>query len=179
MNNETIIANTTKWIEDVVIGFNFCPFARKELKRGSIHYEVLNKATNKSALEALSVIFIAMDDDAFIETSLLIMPLAFEKFQTYLDLLQLAESLLFKENYDGVYQLASFHPKYLFAGSTEKDTSNYTNRSPYPMLHVLREESLSLAIDNYPDTNKIPANNIIVANKIGLANMIRLRDACL
>ncbi len=178
LTNEIIINQTTKWIENVVVGCNFCPFAGRELKRGSIHFEVINNASNKSALEALSKIFTGLDDDAFIETSLLIMPGAFPGFKAYLQLVDLAQSLLYKENYDGEYQLASFHPMYLFAGSTEEDASNYTNRSPYPMLHVLREASLTLAIDNYPGTEKIPANNIAFANKAGLAQMKRLRDAC-
>lgn len=178
LTNEIIISQTTKWIETVVIGCNFCPFAGRELKRGSIQFEVINNASNKSALEALSRIFTGLDEDAFVETSLLIMPGAFPAFKSYLQLVELAESLLYKENYDGEYQLASFHPAYLFAGSNEDDAANYTNRSPYPMLHILRESSLTQAIDNYPKSTGIPANNIAFAHKTGLRQMKRLREAC-
>lgn len=126
----------------------------------------------------LDRLFSDMEKDAFIETSLLIMPEAFPAFTTYLQLLKQAESLLYRKNYDGVFQLASFHPLYLFAGSKEEDPANYTNRSPYPMLHILREESVTNAVDEYPDAREIPGNNITVANRIGLAQMKRLRDAC-
>ena len=88
----------------------------------------------------------------------------------------LFRSFLAKESYEGIYQLASFHPQYLFAGSNDNDPANYTNRSPYPMLHILREESLSKAIDSYPNVDDIPQNNIDFANAKGLYFMKNLLE---
>lgn len=177
--DETVIAQTRKWIIDVVSGCGFCPFAAKEIRRGSIHYEVLAVVTGKTALEALMRLVYQLDNDKAIETSLLILPQGFEKFTAYLDLCEMAESLLIKEKYEGIYQLASFHPSYLFSGSNEKDPSNYTNRSPYPMLHLLREDSVSKAIDSYPDIEGVPARNIQFAKEKGLAQMQQLLAACM
>ena len=93
--------------------------------------------------------------------------------------MELSEKLLKKEGYEGIYQLATFHPLYLFAGSAANDPANYTNRSPYAMLHLLREESLTAAIDRYPDTTRIPEKNIAYAQQKGLAAMKALREACM
>ena len=164
----TIIQQTKKWIIDVVIGCNFCPFAAKEIKRDTIQYEVLTDATTTTALQAVMTTMYQLDAAKHIETSLLIFPGSFELFEEYLHLLELAEKLLVKEKYEGIYQIASFHPKYLFAGSNEDDPSNYTNRSPYPMLHFLREESLSKAIDSYPDIDEVPNRNITFTREKGL-----------
>lgn len=174
--NEIIIAQTKKWIVEVVIGCNFCPFAAREIQRGTVHYKVLDKATLQSTLQALSEAFMKMDDTT--ETLLLILPDAFSHFDSYLDLVDASEKLLKKSGYEGIYQIASFHPEYLFAGSDENDPANYTNRSPYPMLQILREESLTRAIDSHPDTLKIPEMNIAFAKAKGLACMQLMREAC-
>ena len=118
-----------------------------------------------------------LDNNEMIDTCLLILPNAFEKFEDYLGLLSLAEGLLKKKGYEGIYQLASFHPLYLFAGSNEDDAANYTNRSIYPMLHLLREESIDKAIENYKDPGSIPERNINFAREKGLAYMKMLRDS--
>ena len=170
----TIIQQTKKWIIDVVIGCNFCPFAAKEIKRDTIQYEVLTDATTTTALQAGMTTIYHLDAAKHIETSLLIFPGSFELFEEYLHLLELAEKLLVKEKYEGIYQIASFHPKYLFTGSNENDPSNYTNRSPYPMLHFLREESLSKAIDSYPDIDEVPNRNIAFTREKGLRYMQQL-----
>lgn len=179
MQKETIIAQTKKWIVDVVIGCNFCPFAAREVKRNSIHFEVLEEGKVEPVINALSAILSKMDDDVSMETSFLILPNGFNSFSSYLKLVDAAERFLNKNGYEGVYQVASFHPDYLFAGSTLNDPANYTNRSPYPMLHILREESLSRAIESYPDTNKIPEKNIAFAKQKGLLYMQTLRAACM
>jgi uncharacterized protein len=120
-----------------------------------------------------------MNAEAAIETMFLLLPQNFDRFADYLKLVQAAEVLLKKSGYEGIYQVASFHPAYLFAGSSMNDAANYTNRSPYPMLHILREESVSRAIDSYPDTHKIPGKNTAFAREKGLAYMQRLRAACM
>lgn len=176
---ETIISQTRKWIIDVVIDCNFCPFAAREIKRDSIYYEVIEDANTNSVLQTLSEAFKKMDDDTRVETMLLILPLNYSNFTSYLKLVVKSENLLKKQGYEGVYQIASFHPDYLFSGSTPNDPANYTNRSPYPMLHILREASLSLALDKHPDTSLIPERNIAYAKQKGLLYMQALRDACM
>ena len=171
---EIIITQTKKWITDVVVGCNFCPFAAKELKRNTVHYKVLANATAITALEAVLALLRHLDDNDNIETSFLILPGSFPLFDTYLDLVDLAEKLLAKENYEGIYQVASFHPQYIFAGSRDNDPSNYTNRSPYAMLHFLREDSVSKAVDSYPAINKVPERNIVFTREKGLRYMQQL-----
>jgi uncharacterized protein len=173
-DTEIVIAKTKKWIIDVVIGCNFCPFAGREVKRDSIHYEVLQNATQESVLESVMHSFHKLDDNENIETSLLILPGSFESFDDYLQLLDMTNSLLEEQDYEGIYQVASFHPQYLFAGSHNEDPSNYTNRSPYPMLHFLREDSVSKAIDSYPDIDEVPNRNIAFTQEKGLQYMIQL-----
>ena len=119
-----------------------------------------------------------LDEEPSIETTLLILPSGFEDFNHYLDLVEIADALIADNDYEGVYQVASFHPGYLFAGSSENDPSNYTNRSPYPMLHFLREASLTQAIDSHPDIDAVPEKNIAFANDKGLSFMQQLLAAC-
>ena len=174
-----IIEHTKKWITDVVAGCNFCPFAGRELVRGSIYYKVLENAGTRAVLEAVVAAMQQLDEEPSIETTLLILPGSFENFDEYLDLVEDAEALLEKEGYEGIYQLASFHPRYLFAGSAESDASNYTNRSPYPMLHFLREESVSKAVDGYPGIEEVPDRNIQFAHEKGLLYMQQLLANCI
>ncbi|MEP6674171.1 MAG: DUF1415 domain-containing protein [Ferruginibacter sp.] len=173
-DKETVIANTKQWIIDVVIGCNFCPFAAKEISRESIYYEVLEAATPAKVLPAMMKILQQMDTDAATATAFLILPGSFSTFNAYLELLDLAERLNKKEKYEGIYQIAGFHPLYLFAGSNEADPSNYTNRSPYPMLHFLREDAVSNAVDNYPGIEEITKRNISFTKEKGLEYMKQL-----
>ena len=178
-NADKIIAQTKKWITDVVVGCNFCPFAAREIKRGSIHYEVLFEATDEDTLKAVVKIVSLLDADDTIETALIIMPEAYDAFANYLEIVDKAEDLLESENYEGIYQIASFHPKYMFAGSTIIDPSNYTNRSPYPMLHFLREDSVSRAVDAHPNIDDVPEQNVQFAIEKGLDYMQKLFAACM
>ena len=114
-----------------------------------------------------------------IETTLIIFPNHFADFEDYLDLVDLVEDLSVEQGYEGVYQIASFHPEYCFAGAEEEDPANYTNRSPYPMLHLLREESITRAVEHYKDPEGIPERNMAFAKKKGLQYMQLLRAACL
>jgi hypothetical protein len=171
---EQVITDTKNWVNNVVIGCNFCPFAAKEVKKGSVQYTVLDAATLKTTLEAVVRAMLQLDTDNTIETTLLILPGSFLLFSDYLIMLDKAEILLDKENYSGIYQMASFHPAYLFAGSDNEDPSNYTNRSPYPMLHFLRESSISRAVDSYPGIDDVPRRNIAYAKNKGLMYMQQL-----
>ena len=177
MTSEQIIDRTKKWIADVVIGCNFCPFAATVVKQQTIFYKVEENTEMATCLDSFVHEMKRLDDHAAIETSFLIFPNAFQKFDDYLGLLSLAEDRLKRNGYEGVYQVASFHPLYLFASSDENDPANYTNRSIYPMLHLLREESIDKALANYKDPESIPVRNINFAKEKGLAYMKMLRDA--
>jgi len=178
LTDSAVIAQTTQWINSVVIGCNFCPFAAKAVLRKSIRYVVLQETTLESALETLVDELNFLDRTEDIETSLLIFPKYFSDFEDYLDLVELAENLSIEQGYEGVYQIASFHPDYCFEGADADDPANYTNRSPYPMLHLLREDSISKALDHYIDPEEIPERNIAFAQEKGLRYMQLLRAAC-
>lgn len=173
-----IIDETKKWINDVVIGCNFCPFAANVVKQQTAYYQVENSIDPAICLDSFFAELARLNDEENIETSFLIFPNAFENFDDYLDLVSDAEELLKEKGYEGIYQLASFHPLYLFAGSTENDAANYTNRSVYPMLHLLREVSIDKALANYANPENIPDRNINFARENGLVYMKMLRDAC-
>lgn len=162
-----VIAKTRQWIENVVVGLNFCPFAKRELRRDAVRFTVCGNGGTADALQRLIDECGHLDAHPETETTLLILPEGFADFLDYLDLAELAEDLLAEQGYEGVYQVASFHPDYCFADAGPDDAANYTNRSPYPMLHLLREASLDTAIDNYPDIDSIPENNMEKARTLG------------
>jgi hypothetical protein len=163
-----IIDTTKSWIEKVVVGLSFCPFATKPFKEDNIRYKVVNGKSLEQALTSVVVEMMFLDDNETTETTLIIFPDNFIDFNKYLELLDLSDQLLEKEGYEGVYQIASFHPKYLFAGTKDSDPSNYTNRSPYPMLHILREDSLEHAIKKHVNVDQIPEKNIQKATELGI-----------
>ena len=174
-----IIDQTKKWISKVVIGCNFCPFASKVVKQETVFYQVETDASANICLETFLNEITRLDNDDTIETSILILPNAVKDFSDYLDMVSVAEQLLKQKKYDGIYQVASFHPLYKFASSTDDDAANYTNRSIYPMLHILRESSIERALEQYDNPNEIPERNIKFARDKGLVYMKMLRDACL
>ncbi len=173
-----IIEQTKNWINDVVIGCNFCPFAARPVKKGSVFFRVETAAVTAICLESFLQEVNRLDNDEAIETSFLIFPDNFNNFDDYLNLVSVAEKKLTQKGYDGIYQLASFHPLYLFAGTQDEDAANYTNRSLYPMLHLLRESSIDTALQNYPNPETIPGRNINFAAEKGIVYMKMLRDAC-
>ena len=174
-----IISQTKKWITDVVVGCNFCPFAAREVKQNKVHYQVEPATMLNICLESFLKECIRLDNEVRIETTLLIFPNAFHSFDNYLDLVVLAEAKLKQNGYEGIYQVASFHPFYRFADSQDNDAANYTNRSIYPMLHLLREESIEKALEQYADPEHIPERNILFSREKGTTYMKMLRDACL
>lgn len=149
-----------QWLEKVVIGLNLCPFARREFDAKRIRYAVTSETDFEAILMHFAKELEALDEDANIETSLLIYEKGLVDFYDYLDLLDLAQAWLEDQDLIGVYQLASFHPQYMFDGTDVDDVTNFTNRAPYPVIHILREESLEKAVDSHPDTSQIPERNI-------------------
>ena len=173
-----VIDHTKKWLSTVVIGHGFCPFAKREFDLDRIHYAVIEAAGLEAQLEQLILHCAALDQDEARETSLLIFPNTLSDFSEYLDLLDIAAELLKVQGYEGTYQLASFHPHYIFADVPKGDPSHYTNRSPYPMLHILREASLEAALKTYPDPENIPQRNIERAQSLGREALQNLLNAC-
>jgi len=177
-NNKTVIRQTKEWLSTVVIAHGLCPFAKKEFDNDRIHYAVIEAESLDLQLEKLVLECEALDSYTDRETSLLIFPLALSDFDAYLDMLALATTLLKELDYEGIYQLASFHPDYCFEGVKPNDPSHYTNRSPYPMIHILRESSVEAALKNYPNPEKIPERNIQLTQGLGLKVMNNLLAAC-
>lgn len=179
VNEQQVIEQTKNWIQKIVIGLNFCPFANREFKNDTIHYQVEFCKTRTDARNALLKEYKRLDNDRFIATTLLIFPQAFQEFDTYLQFVSFAEKLMQQKGYEGIYQLASFHPLYQFDSSAYDDPANYTNRSIYPMLHLLREDHVRKAVQFYGNADEIPSRNIQFAREKGEVYIKMLRDSCL
>ncbi|HEY4001661.1 MAG TPA: DUF1415 domain-containing protein [Candidatus Xenobia bacterium] len=177
-SSQEIVERTRKWIIDVVVACNFCPFAAREVARDSIHYEVEESPDSMVCLQAFHRECARLDDLQQVETTLLILPNAVPALDDYLDLVGEAEDLIEREGYEGVYQVASFHPLYRFADAPLDDPANYTNRSIYPMLHLLREDRVEAALLRHSHPEEIPPRNIEFARQKGLAWMEALRESC-
>jgi uncharacterized protein len=168
---------TRLWVERFVIGLNLCPFAGPVAAGGRIRY-VQSAAKDidvlyQDLLEELS--FFIESDPQVIETSVLVHPYVLQDFDSYLDFLEIVEEALEEAELDGIVQVASFHPDYQFDGVNSDDVSNYTNRSPYAMLHILREDTLSAAIEQYPDPEGIPDRNIAKMRELGLEKILAIQ----
>lgn len=171
MNNlpsayENVINETNQWIEKVVIKHQFCPFAAKPYFAQDIGYQIIIKPELGRFANHFLKAFQKLDQFDRPETTLLIFPDSVEDFHDYLDLLADAEDLLVDHDYEGVYQLASFHPRYQFAGTTADDVTNKTNHSPYPIIQILREDSVTHALKNFANPEEIPARNMAKAKEI-------------
>ena len=173
-----MVAQTEAWISSVVIGCNFCPFASRVIMQRTVRFTVSSEFTAAGVLNELLAELQWLNGHDATETTLLILPAGFSGFMAYLNLADEANRLLRKKGYEGVYQLASFHPDYRFAGSKLTDAANYTNRSPYPMLHILREASITKALAFFPEPDKIPERNIAIAREKGVEYMRMLLEAC-
>ncbi|TPQ27091.1 DUF1415 domain-containing protein [Methylomonas koyamae] len=177
--NQQIIAATEAWIKSFVIAYNICPFANREQQRNSIRYRVENGNNVESCLNAVIQECMHLDTHSETETTLLIITRQLDNFYDYLDVLAIAEQLLIDQGYEGIYQIASFHPHYRFADSGENDPDNYTNRSPYPMLHLIRESSIESALASYPDPARIPERNVKLTRQLGLKKLQNILRDCL
>lgn len=167
ISKQEMIKQTQNWVSKLIVKYNICPFARREVERGSIRYVLIEASKKKQVLTSLLAECHFLDENSETETTLFIIPSGFEGFYDFLDLVELANELLDDGGYEGVYQLANFHPDYCFAQEPQSAPSNYTNRSPYPTLHIIRETSMEMAIKHHPDVDAIPERNIEFANKKG------------
>ena len=170
------IAATRHWLEVAVIGLNLCPFAKAVHVKRQIRYVVTQESNADDLLALLrdELSLLAKADANEIDTTLLIHPQALTDFIDYTAFLRQADRLLRKEGHEGVLQIASFHPAYEFAGSDPDDIENCSNRSPYPMLHLLREDSIERAVAAFPDASEIYQRNIETLRRLGHTGWRRL-----
>lgn len=164
------IAATRRWLERAVIGLNLCPFAKAVLVKQQVRFVASEAVTPEALLEDLARELLLLRDTPAeaTDTTLLVHPHVLRDFLDYNDFLDAADALVAQLDLDGVLQVASFHPDYRFAGSADDDIANYTNRAPYPTLHLLREDSVSRAVTAFPDPDAIVERNIATLEQLGL-----------
>lgn len=168
---------TQRWIEKVIIGLNFCPFAKREFERQSIRYTNYNGIDVQGALSAFLDELHYLDKNAEIETTLVIFEHGLKDFEDYLELAGMASALIEQGGYSGIYQLATFHPDYCFEGEAPDEPSNFTNRSPFPTLHILREASIERVLKTYSNPESIPINNVTKTRHLGNAELLKWKSA--
>jgi uncharacterized protein len=165
------VEDTRRWLERAVVGLNLCPFAKSVLVKQQVHFASSDADDPGGVLEDL-----AREIDALLalpsrerDTTLLVIPNGMDDFLTFNDLAARAERVVRKRGLEGVLQVASFHPRFVFAGADEDDITNFTNRSPYPTLHLLREESIDRAVSVFPDAAAIYESNMETLRRLGPA----------
>jgi hypothetical protein len=163
------VQDTLRWLERAVIGLNLCPFAKAVHVKGRIHCSVSAADDPAGVLDdfAAELDALAAMDPEVRETTLLVVPYALRDFLDFNDFLARAERAVRKRGLESVIQVASFHPHYCFAGTDPRDITNFTNRSPYPTLHLLREDSISRAVDTFPHPEAIYEANMAVLERLG------------
>ena len=164
-----VIADTTRWLERAVIGLNLCPFAKAVHVKGQIRYVVSDATTPEALANELQreLEFLAEANAELVDTTLLIHPHVLTDFLDFNDFLEVADGIVDELELDGTLQVASFHPQFQFEGTEPDDITNYTNRSPYPTLHLLREDSVERAVAAFPDELAIAEANIGTLEKLG------------
>lgn len=165
---------TRLWVETMVVGLNLCPFAAPVVKNATIRYSVCDGNTTEAVIQAFLAELdrIQASEEDELSTTLLITPYALNDFEQYLDALDMLQTLLDRSGLGGVFQLASFHPQYQFNGVPEQDISNWTNRSPFPCFHLIREGMMSRVLMNYGDPDQIPERNMAMMKKLGREGLI-------
>jgi hypothetical protein len=179
MDQSIVIDRTRGWIAEVVIGLNLCPFARRVFEADAIRYVVSAAEDERTLLADLTreVESLAAAPITQVETTLLIHPCVLADFLEFNDFLDVAERCIDDLRLTGVIQIASFHPQYQFAGSQPDDVENYTNRSPYPMLHLLREESVTNVAGDPEELLEIPRRNLNTLRELGKAKIAEMLRA--
>jgi hypothetical protein len=170
-SDEQMLSLTVRWLERAVIGLNLCPFAKSVHVKGQIHYRLSHATQKQELLQVLQEELQALQatDPAVRDTTLLILPDCFPDFLDFNDFLQDADDVLYTLGLDGTLQIASFHPRFQFAGTTEDDITNFTNRAPFPVLHLIREASIARAVEAFPDAEMIYEKNMRTLEDLGRA----------
>lgn len=161
------IEATQRWVERIVIGLGLCPFAKSVFDAKKIRYQVCEPTSVAALLDELTEEYEFLDAHPETSTTLLIYPEGLEDYRDYLDVLAAAADRLVQDGYAGTYQLATFHPDYVFDECADDDPANETNCSPFPTIHIIREEELSLALDGYPSPERIPERNMRICRELG------------
>ena len=176
--SEDPIARTRLWLERAVIGLNLCPFAKAVYAKQQVRLVLSDASTPEALLEQLAEELVHLRDVSADETdtTLIVHPDVLQDFMDYNDFLDNADSAVQALDLEGVIQVASFHPHYQFAGTGFDDVENFTNRSPYPTLHLLREDSVTRAVDAFPDADAIVDRNIATVTKLGVEGWRKLLD---
>jgi Uncharacterized protein conserved in bacteria len=176
LDDDRVIADTGRWLERAVIGLNLCPFAKSVYVKDQVRYAVSHATTPEALREDLvrELQWLAAEDPQRTDTTLLIHPHVLQDFLDYNDFLDVADAVLDELDLEGVLQVASFHPHYQFAGTAEDDVENCTNRSPYPTLHLLREDSIERAVQAFPEPEAIYEANIRTLRALGREGFERL-----
>jgi hypothetical protein len=169
MNREDVLAATRQWLEKAVIGLNLCPFAKSVYVKNQVRIVVSDAKHADAFLEEFDreLDFLAAADPQQVDTTLLVHPTLFADFLDFNDIAGIAEDAVVEHRLDGIVQVASFHPRFQFTDTAEDDIGNFTNRSPYPTLHLLREDSVARALESYPDADAIFARNIEKLKALG------------
>ncbi len=165
---EQAINKVKTWLDEVVIQQNFCPYAKEPRTKEQIRFSVSDATDIEALLAALSQELKKLDDEPDIATTLIIIESYLADFYDYLDALELAQGLLEQLDYEGIYQVASFHPDYYFEGESPDSASHYTNRSPYPIFHIIREQDIAEVVKRDDIGDKIAQRNIKHANQLGV-----------
>jgi hypothetical protein len=168
-DDDQIIAATENWLEKAVIGLNLCPFAKAVHVKKQVRYVVSNATTPEALLEQLmeELQRLSDTDPEEVDTTLLIHPFVLTDFLDYNEFLDVADAAVEDMQLDGEIQVASFHPQYQFADTDVNDIANYTNRAPYPILHLLREESIDRAVEAFPEAEEIFEKNMETMENLG------------
>jgi len=171
MDDKTVVADTVAWLERAVIGLNLCPFAKSVHVKGQVHYAVCRATSEEALLTDLvaELKALAALDAKERDTTLFIVPDCLQDFLDFNDFLDLADQALVDLELDGVLQIASLHPQYQFAGTAQDDITNFTSRSPYPTLHLLREDSIDRAVAAFPNPESIFETNMQTLQALGVA----------
>ncbi|XZG69609.1 DUF1415 domain-containing protein [Chitinibacteraceae bacterium HSL-7] len=170
MNDDQVIALTRRWLERAVIGLNLCPFAKAVYVKDQVRFKVSHARHLDAFLDEVEAELRLLHDTpaSQTDTTLLIHPALFADFDDFLDLIAAADPIVGELDLSGELQIAHFHPRYTFDGVPEDDIGNYTNRAPFPILHLLREASIARAAEAFPDPAAIYQRNIEVLNELGL-----------
>ncbi len=176
--NPNIVNSIQLWLKTVIIEYSICPFAQHEFDNNRIHYCIDSSNSIEENAQLLIAEIQRLERNDTIETTLIIYPEQFIAFDDFLNYVEISDELLIMQGYEGIYQIASFHPEYCFADSDLNDAANYTNRSPYPMIHLIRESSIERVLRFYSHPEKIPERNIALTRKLGLSKMQTLLAAC-
>lgn len=178
LDNAAIEATVRRWVDTFVVDMNLCPFAKRELVKNRVRFAVTNATAEKDLLMTLEDELSLLNEEPSVETTLLILPDILQDFHDYNQFLDYADGLLKQMELDGIYQIASFHPDYQFGGTDPQDAENFTNRSPYPILHILREESLDKVLASTEHAEQIPLRNIELMNSMGTEKLKLLLSSC-